>query len=42
LESKLSGIKFTAVLSLLLFSLPVYPVFMPGGAAATHDFFGMK
>jgi hypothetical protein len=32
LESKLSGIKFTAVLSLPIFSLLVYLVFMPGGA----------
>ncbi len=42
LESKLSRIPFTLVLSLPLFSLLVYPVFIPGGAPAAHDVFGMK
>jgi hypothetical protein len=42
LESKLSRIKFTLVLSLPIFSLPVYPVFMPSGAPPAHDVFGMK
>ena len=32
LESKLSGITFTLVLSLPIFSLPVYPFFIPGDA----------
>jgi hypothetical protein len=41
LESKLSRITFTLVLSLPLFSLPVYPVFMPGGAPAARDVFGI-
>jgi hypothetical protein len=42
LESKLSRLKFTLVLSLPIFSLPVYSVFMPGGAPAEHDVFGIS
>src|SRR5215467_1093347 len=42
LKEQALGVKFTAVLSLPLFFLFVYLVFMPGGATATHDFFGIK
>jgi hypothetical protein len=37
-----SGITFTLILSLPIFCLPVYLVFMPDGAPAAHDFFGIK
>jgi len=42
LKEQALGVKFTAVLTLPLFFLFVYLVFMPGGATATHDFFGIK
>jgi len=42
LKEQAPGVKFTPVLSLPLFFLLVYLVFMPGGAAATHEVFEIE